>query len=159
MLFCINTYQCRLQIVAQAYAWPGEPTPVVCERCDNCLRRFGDKPEQKDAFNEIKEMLDIVEILCSNFTKEIRPTDVADVIRCNKNASVRREGFDELPFYTDSIKSAKPKVLKNNDLATLALTDLVVRGLVNQKIVLQGHTNCKLVITDLANNARTKGGS
>ncbi|CAG8648684.1 16094_t:CDS:2, partial [Gigaspora rosea] len=116
---------------AQAYAWPGEPTPVVCERCDNCLRRFGDKPEQKDAFNEIKEMLDIVEIVCSNFTKEIRPTDVADVIRCNKNASVRREGFDELPFYTDPIKSAKPK----------------------------GHTNCKLVITDLANNARTKGGS
>ncbi|CAG8587845.1 3309_t:CDS:2 [Dentiscutata heterogama] len=108
MLFCINTYQCHLQIVAQAYAWPGKPTPVVCKRCDNCLRHSQDKPELQNAFNEIKEILDIVEMLCANFTKKIRPADVVDI-------------------FCHPIKSSKPKILKNSDLATLALTDLVAR--------------------------------
>ncbi|CAG8740901.1 25818_t:CDS:2, partial [Gigaspora rosea] len=94
-----------------------------------------------------------------HFNSNNMATIQVDVFHRTQNTSVRKEVFDELLFYTDPIKSGKPKILKNNDLATLALTNLVVHGLVNQKIVLQysnGHTYCKLVITGLTENARLK---
>ncbi|CAG8661173.1 7635_t:CDS:2, partial [Cetraspora pellucida] len=119
----------EIAIVTQTYAWSGEPIPIICKRCNNCLRHSQDKLELQNVFNEIKEILDIVEMLCANFTKEIQPTDVVDVFHHNQNASVQKEGFNELLFYTDPIKSSKPKILKNSDLTTLALTDLVVHGL------------------------------
>ncbi|CAG8546131.1 11861_t:CDS:2 [Ambispora gerdemannii] len=79
ILFCMDTYKCRLQIVAHIYAWPNESIPAVCERCDNCLRCFQDTPEQRNNCNEIEKMLDVLGILTTQFAEEIRPTDVMNV--------------------------------------------------------------------------------
>ncbi|RIA86919.1 hypothetical protein C1645_828566 [Glomus cerebriforme] len=64
---------------------------------------------------------------------QISPDDVIDVFRGGKTAKIKQKNWNTLPVYP----TEKRKVLKTKDLVQFALTDLVIRDLVQEEIILQ----------------------
>ena len=133
LYYCNSQYECRQQLIWQYQAWPNERKPPVCEICNNCVNRIADKPKLLDGKEEIIELLGVVEYLTQEIGEQIGPEDVVDVFRGGKTAKVKQKNWDTLPVYP----TEKRKVLKTKDLVQFALTDLVVRGLVREDIILR----------------------
>ncbi|PKY41190.1 hypothetical protein RhiirA4_498570 [Rhizophagus irregularis] len=131
--YCNSGYECRQQLIWQYQAWPNEEKPPVCEICDNCINRITDKPRLIDGKEEIIKLLEVVEYLTQETGEQICPDDVIDVFRGGKTAKIKQKNWNTLPVYP----TEKRKVLKTKDLVQFALTDLVVRGLVQETIILR----------------------
>jgi len=131
--YCNSQYECRQQLIWQYQAWPNEQKPPVCEKCDNCINRDTDRPKLLDGKEEIIKLLEVVEYLTQETGEQIGPDDVIDVFRGGKTAKIKQKNWNTLPVYP----TEKRKVLKTKDSVQFALTDLVVRGLVQEKIVLR----------------------
>ena len=86
-----------------------------------------------DGKEEIKKLLEVVEYLTQEEGEQICPEDVVDVFRGGKTAKIKQKNWDTLPVYPTD----KRKVLKTKELVQFALADLVVRGLVQEKIILR----------------------
>lgn len=130
--YCISQYKCRQQLIWKYQAWPDEEKPPVCEKCDNCIRRITNKPKLLDGKEEIMKLLEVVEFLTQK-EQQIGPDDVIDVFRGGKTMKIRQKEWDTLPIYP----TEKRKILKTKELVQFALADLVVRGLVQEKIILR----------------------
>ncbi|RGB24504.1 P-loop containing nucleoside triphosphate hydrolase protein [Rhizophagus diaphanus] len=129
--YCISQYECCQQLIWQYQAWPDENKPSVCNKCDNCIKRIANKLKLLDGKEEIMKLLEVVEFLLQE--EQVSPDDVVDVFRGGKTARVKQKKWDTLPIYP----SEKRKVLKTKELVQFALADLVVRGLVLEKIILR----------------------
>ena len=130
--YCNSHYECRQQLIWQYQAWPGETKLPICEKCDNCIRRIANKPKLLDGKEEIIKLLEVVEFLTQK-EQQISPDDIVDVFRDGKTARIKQKKWDTLPVYP----TEKRKVLKTKKLVQFALVDLVVRGLVQEKIILR----------------------
>ncbi|CAG8689171.1 24845_t:CDS:10 [Gigaspora margarita] len=106
--------------------------PLVCNSCDNCVRRIESSVKQADAKEEILDMLKVVEALCEKNDKLIIPLDVIEVFGFSKNKQLQNR---KLNLELNNCK--KLKVLNTKVLAELALADLICRGLVKQNILLE----------------------
>jgi hypothetical protein len=78
------------------------------------------------------KLLEVVEFLTQE-EEQISPDDVVDVFRGGKTMKIKQKRWDVLPVYP----TEKRKVLKTKELVQFALADLVVRGLVQEKIILR----------------------
>src|SRR5205814_2689759 len=85
-----------------------------------------------DGKEEIIKLLEVVEYLTER-NEQICPDDIVDVFRGGKTAKIKQKNWDTLPVYP----TEKRKILKTKELAQFALTDLVVRGLVQEDIILR----------------------
>ena len=131
--YCNSQYECRQQLIWQYQAWPNEQKPPVCEICNNCVNRNTDKPKLLDGKEEIIKLLEVVEYLTQETSEQIGPDDVIDIFRGGKTAKIKQKNWNTLPVYP----TEKRKVLKTKDLVQFALTDLVIRGLVQEEIILR----------------------
>ncbi|CAB4387207.1 unnamed protein product [Rhizophagus irregularis] len=131
--YCNSQYECRQQLIWKYQVWPNEQKPPVCEICDNCVKRNTDKPKLLDGKEEIIKLLEVIEYLTQETGEQIGPDDVIDVFRDGKTAKIKQKNWNTLPVYP----TEKRKVLKTKDLVQFALTDLVVRGLVREDIILR----------------------
>ena len=95
------------------------------------MLRIANKPKLLDGKEEIMKLLEVVEFLTQE--EPISPEDVVDVFRGGKTMKIKQKKWDTLPVYP----TEKRKVLKTKELVQIALADLVVRGLVQEKIILQ----------------------
>ncbi|RHZ48037.1 hypothetical protein Glove_562g38 [Diversispora epigaea] len=114
-------------------AWSNEVSPPVCEKCDNCINKITKKPKLLDGKEEIIKLLEVVKFLTQERSKQISPDDIIDVFGGGKTAKVKQKKWDTLPVYP----TEKRKVLKTKELISFTLLDLVVRGLVQEKIILR----------------------
>uniref|UniRef100_U9TP61 DNA 3'-5' helicase n=1 Tax=Rhizophagus irregularis (strain DAOM 181602 / DAOM 197198 / MUCL 43194) TaxID=747089 RepID=U9TP61_RHIID len=130
--YCNSQYECRQQLIWRYQAWPNEQKPPTCEICDNCINRIADKPKLLDGKEEIIKLIEVVEYL-TQMGEQIGPDDVVDIFRGGKTAKIKQKNWNTLPVYP----TEKRKVLKTKDLVHFALTDLVVRGLVQEDIILR----------------------
>src|SRR5437763_3530852 len=130
--YCNSQYECRQQLIWQYQAWLDEVKPPVCRKCNNCVNRIANKPKLLDGKEEIIKLLEVVEYLTER-NEQICPDDIVDVFRGGKTAKIKQKNWDTLPVYP----TEKRKILKTKELAQFALTDLVVRGLVQEKIILR----------------------
>ena len=105
----------------------------MCETCDNCINQIANKPKLLDGKEEIKKLLEVVEYLTQEGEEQICPDDVVNVFRGGKTAKIKQKNWDTLPVYP----TEKRKILKTKELVQFALTDLVVHGLVQEKIILR----------------------
>ncbi|CAB4494122.1 unnamed protein product [Rhizophagus irregularis] len=122
------------RLINKLEPWPNEEKPPVCKICDNCINRITDKPRLIDGKEEIIKLLEVVEYLTQEMGEQICPDDVIiDVFRGGKTAKIKQKNWNTLPVYP----AEKRKVLKTKDLVQFALTDLVVRGLVQETIILR----------------------
>jgi superfamily II DNA helicase RecQ len=100
--------------------------------------------------------LEVVEYLIQETDEQIGPDDVVDVFRGGKTAKIKQKNWDTLPVYPIE----KRKVLKTKELVHFALADLVVRGLVQENIILrklfEGSTSLSssIVITGVVSGAQ-----
>lgn len=78
------------------------------------------------------KLLEVIEFLTQG-EEQIGPDDVVDVFKGGKMMKIKQKGWDTLPVYP----TEKRKVLKTKELVHFALADLVVRGLVQEKIILR----------------------
>ncbi|CAB4438117.1 unnamed protein product [Rhizophagus irregularis] len=92
-----------------------------------------DRAATKIFGEEIKKLLEVVEYLTQETDEQICPDDIVDVFRGGKTAKMKQKKWDNLPVYP----TEKRKVLKTKELVQFALADLVVRGLVQEKIILR----------------------
>ncbi|CAB4405053.1 unnamed protein product [Rhizophagus irregularis] len=107
--YCNSRYECRQQLIWQYQAWPNDVKPPI------------------------KKLLEVVEYLTQETDEQICPDDIVDVFRGGKTAKMKQKKWDNLPVYP----TEKRKVLKTKELVQFALADLVVRGLVQEKIILR----------------------
>ena len=77
--------------------------------------------------------MEVIEYFTQEIGEQIGPDDIVDVFRGGKTAKIKQKNWDTLPVYP----TEKRKVLKTKDLVQFALVDLVVRGLVQEEIVLR----------------------
>ncbi|RHZ67401.1 hypothetical protein Glove_301g3 [Diversispora epigaea] len=133
LYYCNSQYECCQQLIWKYQAWPNEESPPICEKCDNCVNRIAKKPKLIDGKEEIIKLLEVVEFLTQQRDEQIGLDDIIDVFRGGKTAKVKQKKWDTLPVYP----TEKRKVLKTKELVSFALLDLVVRGLVQEKIILR----------------------
>ncbi|CAB4383605.1 unnamed protein product [Rhizophagus irregularis] len=105
--YCNSRYECRQQLIWQYQAWPDEVKLPVYEK--------------------------LVKYLTQERGEQICPDDIIDVFRGGKTAKIKQKKWDNLPVYP----TEKRKVLKMKELVQFALADLVVCGLVQEKIILR----------------------
>lgn len=101
--------------------------------CNNCVKRITDKPKLLDGKEEIMKLLEVVEYLTQETGEQISPEDIIDVFRGGKTAKIKQKNWDTLHVYP----TEERRVLKTKELVQFALTDLVVRGLVQEEIILR----------------------
>ncbi|CAI2168125.1 10840_t:CDS:1 [Funneliformis geosporum] len=101
--------------------------------CNNCKNRIAYKPKLLDGKEEIKKLLEVVKYLTQEREEQIYPDDVVDIFRGGKTAKIKQKKWDSLPVYP----TEKRKILKTKELVQFALIDLVIRGLVQEKIILR----------------------
>ncbi|UZO18211.1 uncharacterized protein OCT59_009531 [Rhizophagus irregularis] len=129
--YCISQYECHQQLIWKYQAWPDEEKPSVCERCDNCIKRIANRPKLIDGKEEIMKLLEVVEFLTQE--EQVSPDDIIDVFRGGKTKRIKQKKWDTLSIFP----TEKRKVLKTKELVQFALAELVVRGLVQEKIILR----------------------
>ncbi|CAG8715930.1 16044_t:CDS:2 [Cetraspora pellucida] len=157
--YCIDIYRCRFQTITNYHAWPNDPVLLSCNIYDNCKRRNKEKPKKIDASEEIIELLNLVEKLTCQYSGEVIPLNIIEMFSLADNARLRKRGYKEL---IGERTSQKPKILKNKELVTLALSDLVVRGLVRQEIILRhpspmaAYLTCTVVVHRINEGAKEK---
>ncbi len=103
----------------------------VCEKCDNCINQITNRPKLLDGKEKIIKLLEMVEFFIQR-EQQIGPNDIVDVFRDRKIAKIKQKKWDTLSVYL----TEKRKVLKIKELVQFALVDLVVRGLVQERIIL-----------------------
>ncbi len=133
LYYCYSQYECRQQLIWKYQAWPNEVIPPICEKCNNCFNRITNNPKSLDGKEEIIKLLEVVEFLTQEIDEQIGPDDIVDVFRGGKTIKIKQKKWDTLPVYP----TEKRKVLKTKELVQFALLDLVVRGLVQEKIILR----------------------
>jgi superfamily II DNA helicase RecQ len=129
--YCISQYECRQQLIWKYQVWPDEEKPSVCEKCDNCIKRIANRPKLIDGREEIMKLLEVVEFLTQE--EQVSPDDIIDVFKGGKTKRIKQKKWDTLSVFP----TEKRKVLKTKELVQFALADLVVRGLVQEKIILR----------------------
>ncbi|CAG8565238.1 23972_t:CDS:2 [Dentiscutata erythropus] len=70
-----------------------------CNKCDNCIRYEEENPELLDATEEVYEMLEVAEVLTSEFSAEISPEDIVDIFSRSNTEKIRRNKYNQLVLH------------------------------------------------------------
>jgi len=154
LYFCRNPFRCRMSVIMAYHAWPQDNISIECGVCDIC-QNYNGKRREMNIYEDIEHMLRVIQVLTAQDNDQIIPDDIVDVFCQARNAKIHAKRYNELPIY----HAFKPKFLKTKELALFALTDLIVRKLVQHDIILRKITPttttmaCSVYIIGIASNA------
>ncbi|CAG8665179.1 1146_t:CDS:1, partial [Cetraspora pellucida] len=110
---------------------------------------------------EVYEMLEVTEVLTSNFSTEISPEDIVDVFSHSNTEKIRKNEYNQLVLCrgVKLYEEKEPTILIPKETAQIALNDLVSKGLIKQEIRLQKskttqYLSCSVIITGIREGAK-----